>query len=81
MGSEELAANYFRTTQTESKIRRERITGQESANQVHHDVGKRIRETIDDLGGTMPEDLPTPEESVKKIEAKKRKRLPPGELS
>jgi DNA-damage-inducible protein D len=79
MGSEELAANLFRATQTEGKLRREGITGKEAANQTHFDVGRTVRKTIEELGGTMPEELPTPEKSIKQIEAEKRKKLPPGE--
>lgn len=78
MGSEELAANLFRATQTEGKLRREGITGKAAANQTHFNVGRTIRNTIEELGGTMPEDLPTPDKSVKQIEAEKRKRLPSG---
>lgn len=58
MGSEELAANLFRATQTEAKLRRENIQGEAKANKTHHEVGKKVRETINDLGGTMPEELP-----------------------
>jgi DNA-damage-inducible protein D len=72
MGSTELAANLFRTTQTEEKLRRENIKGKSKANQTHYDVGKKVRQTIEDLGGTMPEDLPTAE-SIKTIEAKQQK--------
>lgn len=61
MGSEELAANLFRATQTDAKIKREEIQGEARANQAHHDVGKKVRETIRELGGTMPEKLPTPD--------------------
>lgn len=68
MGSTELAANLFRATQTDEKLRRENIQGKEKANQVHYEVGKKVRETIKELGGTMPEDLPTPEKSIKQIE-------------
>lgn len=68
MGSTELAANLFRATQTDEKIRREHITGKENANQTHYDVGAKVRQTIAELGGTMPEDLPTPEKSIKQIE-------------
>lgn len=78
MGSEELAANLFRATQTEGKLRRDGITGKAAANQTHYDVGRTVRKTIEELSGTMPEDLPTPEKSIQKIEAKKRKQLPPG---
>lgn len=69
MGSTELAANLFRTTQTEEKMRRENIKGIAKANQTHYDVGKKVRQTIKDLGGTMPEDLPTAE-SIKSLEIK-----------
>ena len=72
MGSTELAANLFRTTQTEEKLRRENIKGKAKANQTHYDVGKKVRQTIEDLGGTMPEDLPSAE-SIKTIEAKQQK--------
>jgi len=69
MGSEELAAtNLFRATQAEAKIRREDVRGKENANRTHHDVGRAVRETIGRLGGTMPEDLPTPEKSVRQVE-------------
>ncbi|MBO7126774.1 DNA damage-inducible protein D [bacterium] len=68
MGSTELAANLFRATQTEEKLRREHIQVKEEANKTHFEVGKKVRQTISELGGTMPEDLPTPEKSVKQIE-------------
>lgn len=74
MGSTELAANLFRTTQTEEKMRRENIKGIAKANQTHYDVGKKVRQTIKDLGGTMPEDLPTAE-SIKSIEIKRKNKL------
>lgn len=74
MGHEELAANLFRATQTEAKLRREHIQGKEKANQTHYEVGKEVRETIGRLGGTMPENLPTPEKSIKQIE-REQKRL------
>jgi len=81
MGSTELAANLFRATQAEEKIRREKVRGKDAANRTHHEVGAKVRRTIKELGGTMPEDLPTAE-SVKKIESKQRKQLgktdPPG---
>lgn len=72
MGSTELAANYFRITQTEEKLRREQIQGEEPANRTHYEVGKKVRQTIADLGGTMPEDLPTPEKSIKQIEKEQK---------
>ena len=74
MGSTELAANLFRATQTEEKLKRENIKGKQKANQTHYEVGKKVRQTIKELGGTMPEDLPT-EESIKKIESEKQKAL------
>lgn len=68
MGSTELAANLFRATQTDEKLRRDNIKGKAQANKTHFDVGKKVRDTIKDLGGTMPEDLPTPKKSIKQIE-------------
>ena len=79
MGSTELAANLFRATQTEEKLRREHIQGKKAANQTHFEVGKKVRQTIAELGGTMPEDLPTPEKSVKQIEKEQEKKLMEGE--
>lgn len=73
MGYEELAANLFRATQTEAKLRREHIQGKEKANQTHYEVGKEVRDTISRLGGTMPENLPTPEKSIKQIEREQKK--------
>ena len=75
MGSTELAANLFRATQTEEKLRRENIQGKKEAGQAHYEVGSKVRQTITDLGGTMPEDLPTPEKSIKQIEKEQRRRL------
>lgn len=69
MGSEELAANLFRATQTDAKLKRESIQGEARANQTHFKVGKKVRKTIKELGGTMPEKLPASDE-IKK--AKKR---------
>lgn len=74
MGSTELAANLFRATQTEEKLRREHIQGKEEANKTHFEVGKKVRQTISELGGTMPEDLPTPEKSTKQIEKEQEKK-------
>jgi len=67
MGSTELAANLFRATQTEEKLRREEIKGKAKANQTHFEVGRKVRRTIEELGGTMPENLPTVD-SIKKLE-------------
>lgn len=75
MGSEELAANLFRATQTEAKLTRDHVQGKENANQVHFDVGREVRQTIAKLGGTMPENLPTPQKSIQQLERKQRKRL------
>ena len=68
MGSEELAANLFRITQTESKLKKDNITGENKANNTHYEVGKEVRNTIERLGGTMPENLPTPDKSLKELE-------------
>lgn len=73
MGSTELAANLFRATQTEEKLRRENVRGKQKANQTHFEVGQKVRQTIADLGGTMPEALPTPEASIQQIEKGKTK--------
>ena len=72
MGSTELAANLFRATQTEEKLRRENVIGKQKANQTHFEVGKKVRQTIKDLGGTMPENLPVAG-SIKKLGNKKDK--------
>ena len=68
MGSTELAANLFRATQTDEKLRRDNVHSKKDANDVHFNVGQKVRQTIAELGGTMPEDLPTPEKSIKQIE-------------
>ncbi|MGH9598213.1 MAG: hypothetical protein ACRD3K_15580 [Edaphobacter sp.] len=65
MGSTELAANLFRATQTEDKIKRDKIGGKETANLAHYEVGRKVRQTIRDIGGTMPEDLPAAEDIAK----------------
>lgn len=75
MGHEELAANLFRATQAEAKLRREHTKGKENANLAHFSVGKEVRNTIARLGGTMPEDLPTPDKSIKQIEKEQRKKI------
>lgn len=71
MGSTELAANLFRATQTEEKLKRDNIRNKERANKTHYEVGKKVRQTIKELGGTMPEDLPVAE-SIKKVETEKQ---------
>lgn len=73
MGSTELAANLFRATQTEEKLRRDGIKGKHKANATHHEVGKAVRQTIRELGGTMPENLPTPTKSIPQIERQQKK--------
>jgi len=78
MGSEELAANYFRITQTEAKIEREGITEKSKANEAHHDMGRAVRQFISDQGGTMPEDLPTPEKSIQQLKRQQQKRVQSG---
>ena len=77
MGSTELAANLFRATQTEEKLKRENIKGKTNANNAHYEVGAKVRQTIKELGGTMPENLPTPEKSIKKIEKEQKKLATP----
>lgn len=74
MGSTELAANLFRATQTEEKLRRDNIQGKIEANRTHYEVGAKVRKTIKELGGTMPENLPTPEKSIKQIEQEQEKK-------
>lgn len=74
MGSTELAANLFRATQTEEKLRRENVRSKEAANRIHGEVGRKVRRTIHELGGTMPENLPVTE-NIKKVERRERKRL------
>lgn len=73
MGSTELAANLFRATQTDEKLRKEHIVGKDAANQTHYEVGKKVRQTIEELGGTMPENLPTPPKSIKQIEKEQKR--------
>ncbi|MGH7993298.1 MAG: DNA damage-inducible protein D, partial [Limisphaerales bacterium] len=78
MGSTELAANLFRTTQTEEKLRRENVRYRDHANRIHNEVGRKVRRTIHELGGTMPENLPVAE-SIKKVESREKKRLKAGQ--
>jgi DNA-damage-inducible protein D len=75
MGSTELAANLFRATQAEDKLRRDGMRGKAQANRTHHDVGQKVRQTISELGGTMPENLPVPEQSIQRLESAKKKQL------
>ena len=78
MGSTELAANLFRATQTEEKLRRENIKGKTKANKTHYLVGAKVRQIIKELGGTMPEDLPVHKKSAKQLE-REQKKLEGGE--
>ena len=73
MGSEELAANIFRISQIEAKLKRENVVGESNANDAHFIVGKNVREAIKKNRGTMPEDLPTPKKSLKELEKEKKK--------
>lgn len=77
MGGEELAANLFRITQTEAKMRREGTSSPASANAAHYEVGTIVREAIEKAGGTMPENLPTPEKSIPELQAEQRKQIKP----
>ena len=73
MGSTELAANLFRATQAEEKLRRDNVQNKQQANQTHYEVGQKVRQTIAELGGTMPENLPAPEKSIKQLESAAKK--------
>ncbi|SRR6266581_3529305 len=75
MGSDELAANIFRASQTKQKLEREQIQGKEKANRTHYEVGKKVRQTIEELGGMLPEDLPTPTESIQQLQRKEQNLL------
>lgn len=75
MGSEELGANLFRITQTDAILKKNNVNNEDDACTTHHKVGQAIRNTIKKLGGTMPEDLPTPKKSIKELEKEKKKRL------
>ena len=75
MGSEELAANLFRITQTESRLKKDNIKTEKEANSTHYEVGKKVRKAIADIGGTMPENLPTPKKSLKQLEKEKNNKL------
>ncbi len=77
MGGEELAANLFRITQTEAKMRREGTATPDEANTAHYEIGTIVREAIARAGGTMPEELPTPEKSIQQLEAEQRKQIKP----
>jgi len=75
MGSEELVANLFRISQTEAKLKRDNIEGEGNANKTHNEIGKKVREAIKSMGGTMPEELPTPDKSLKELEKENKQKL------
>lgn len=75
MGSTELIANLFRISQTEEKLRKDKIKGADKATATHYSVGKKVRKAIQEIGGTMPEDLPTPKKSISEIEKEQLARL------
>ena len=68
MGSEELADNLFRIVQTDSKLKKDKVDNEYTANSVHFEIGKKVRQAIKDMDGTMPEDLPTPDKSINELE-------------
>ena len=72
MGSDELIANLFRISQTNQKLINDNVQGEGNANDVHYNVGREVRNTIKRIGGTMPEDLPTPDKSLKELEKENR---------
>ena len=72
MGSTELAANFFRITQTEERLKKGDIKGEDKANKTHYNIGKKVRETMEEISGVLPEELPTPEKSVKELEKEKK---------
>ena len=75
MGSTELVANLFRISQTEEKIRKDEVDNAKEATSIHYSVGKEVRSAIEKIGGTMPEDLPTPVKSIQEIEREQMARL------
>lgn len=75
MGSTELIANLFRISQTEEKLRKDEVDNAKTATSVHYSVGREVRTAIEKIGGTMPEDLPTPEKSIQQIEKEQMARL------
>ncbi len=75
MGSDELIANLFRISQTEQKLKRDNIQGENNANKTYYKMGRDIRKFIEDQGGIMPENLPTPEKSIKQIEKERKNSL------
>jgi DNA-damage-inducible protein D len=78
MGSDELAANAFRASLARQKLEREQVQGRDKANRTHYQVGRKVRQTIEEVGGTMPEDLPTPEKSIQELQREQQKLLEQG---
>ena len=76
MGSTELGANIFRITQTEELLKKQEKPDEQTATNTHYKVGKTVRKAIEELGGTMPENLPTPEKSIKELERKELLKMP-----
>lgn len=75
MGSTELAANLFRITQTDEVLKNKKVNNEKEACVTHHNVGRAVRQTIKKIGGTMPEDLPTPKKSIKELTNEKNEKL------
>lgn len=75
MESTELAANLFRITQTEEKLKNDKIRGENNASNVHYKIGKNVRKFMAQNGGTMPEELPTPKKSLKEIEKENKRKV------
>ena len=73
MNEDELVANLFRINQTKQKIIRDDVKGEENAKETHYEVGQKVRKAIADIGGMMPEDMPTPEKSLKELGRKNKK--------
>ena len=73
MNEDELVANLFRINQTKQKLLKDKVQGENNANDIHYEVGKKVRKAIKDIGGTMPEDMPTPKKSLKELEKENKK--------
>lgn len=74
MNEDELIANLFRINQTKQRLIKDKVQGEKKAKDVHYEVGRNVRHAIEDIGGTLPEDMPTPKKSLKELE-KEKKRL------
>ena len=73
MNDDELVANLFRINQTKQKLLKDKVQGESNASDIHYEVGKKVRKAIKDIGGTMPEDMPTPKKSLKELEKENKK--------